>query len=249
MFWHAHLFSIWKVSFSLPNRLVHFSKMKLSLLWVILLLSCCLLQEGCQAEPDRSSGQVCPPAGDSASELLKLSTNLSVLLHDNKYTDVTFLFPRQTRRRVHKAILASRSTVFARMFENTWQKVIHVEDANLEVIIDAVLGYVYTGKVTGIEKQAEAFLAVGDKYQLEYLKTQAETYLLSTVTYNSAPRLLLLSTERKALSLKAHCIDFIINNLPQVLLSQTWITIQAEPNSADAKALTKLIHDGVMKQK
>lgn len=74
---------------------------------------------------------------------------------------------------VHKAVLATRSPVFAACFEHKMS-----ESQSDRVIIDDVepdvmkemLRFMYTGAAPNLDRMADTLLAAADKYQLDRLK-------------------------------------------------------------------------------
>ena len=66
-------------------------------------------------------------------------------------------------------------------------------------------------------------LAAADKYQLKQLKTLCEKHLIaSTISIDSVATLLLLSDLHQASELKQRCIDFITDNVIEVMKTQAW---------------------------
>ena len=159
-----------------------------------------------------------------------LSANYSTLLKDGKYSDVKIVVDG-TEIMAHKAILSVRSPVFNAMFESKMlenrENLIRIEDFTQEVI-EELLGFIYSGKVANLPKVAKALLSAADKYALPELSQLCEQYLMSDLTIESAPEILVLSHLHKALKLKAVVIDFIIANRKDVMKSQNWGLIRNE---------------------
>ena len=70
---------------------------------------------------------------------------------------------------VHKAILASRSPVFAAMFQHdlkeTKQGYVAITDLELD-ILEEMLKFIYTGKVENLDTMADSLLAAADKVSI-----------------------------------------------------------------------------------
>lgn len=95
-----------------------------------------------------------------------LSTDLGKLLEEGLFSDITLMVGDQ-RFPVHKALLASRSPVFAGMFrhiemEESKQGVVQIKDLEPEVLKE-MLKFIYTGKATQLETMADELLSAADK--------------------------------------------------------------------------------------
>ena len=87
------------------------------------------------------------------------------LLEDKLFTDMTIKCGDEEFK-VHKAVLASQSPVFRKMFvsdmKEKWTSLIEISDTNSAVITDMV-AYLYTGTAPNIHTLAKDLLAVADK--------------------------------------------------------------------------------------
>jgi speckle-type POZ protein len=139
---------------------------------------CCKIFSHVKKEPVSS---VDPPglAMDCSSELM---TQLEGLLNGMQFSDVVFNihgheFP------AHKLILATRSEVFAAMFQHPTKEnlsnQITIEDIEPEIFKE-LLRFIYTGRLskTTMKTMAAGLLIAGDKYLLIKLKTECTNYLL-----------------------------------------------------------------------
>ncbi|PAV84026.1 hypothetical protein WR25_14455 [Diploscapter pachys] len=104
-----------------------------------------------------------------------LSDDMSVLFEKGTYSDVTLTTntnPKQSFK-VHKAILASRSDVFAAMFGNPLREAqsneVVLHDMETEVLRE-MLYYIYTGHVPNLDAMAPSLIAAADEYHLDRLK-------------------------------------------------------------------------------
>lgn len=95
----------------------------------------------------------------------KLSEDLSQLLDTQKFSDV-ILAVNGREFFAHKAILAARSPVFNAMFEHEMeekkQNRVEITDMEPEVLKE-MLKFIYSGKVSQLEKMADDLLAAADK--------------------------------------------------------------------------------------
>ena len=126
----------------------------------------------------------------------------------------------------HKLILATRSPVFAAMFANytreTTTSTIEINDLRPHTI-QAMLEYIYTGKVTDIKQSTVELYRCADKYQLEDLRLQAEMALMNSISIESSAEILLLADQHHSKELKSRVIQFIINgNLKAITQTDGW---------------------------
>ena len=95
-----------------------------------------------------------------------LSTDLGKLFEEGHFSDIN-LVVGDTRFPVHKAILASRSPVFAGMFrhiemEESKQGIVQIKDLEPDVLKE-MLKFIYTGKTSQLESMADELLSAADK--------------------------------------------------------------------------------------
>ncbi len=124
-----------------------------------------------------------------------LSTHLDGLFNNMQFSDVNFNiggrdFP------AHKSILATRSEVFAAMFQHPMKEQstnqIKIEDIEPEVFKE-LLRFIYTGRlsITSMETMATRLFIAADKYLLEELKMKCENYLVHHMSPDNCVVLLL----------------------------------------------------------
>lgn len=96
----------------------------------------------------------------------QLSTQFQELFREMKFSDVIFVI-RGREFPAHKAILASRSKMFATMFENNDNliNIVEIEDVEPDVFHE-LLHFIYTGRVPldRMDKFAAGLLSAADKY-------------------------------------------------------------------------------------
>lgn len=111
--------------------------------------------------------------GDNLTHDPLLTKDYTTLLESGTLADVRLQVPGKEFR-VHKAILAARSKVFAAMFSHketseAQQGVIDIPDIAVEVF-ERLLLYIYVGKVPPMDElTAELFIAA-DKVSVELFK-------------------------------------------------------------------------------
>lgn len=136
-----------------------------------------------------------------------------------------------TELKAHKAVLSARSPVFNAMFEiemlENRENLIRIEDFSKEVV-EELLKFIYSGKVNNLAKVAKDLLSAADKYELPQLSELCEQFLMSDLSVESAPEILVLSHLHKAVKLKSVVVDFIITNRKEVMKTENWNLIRKQ---------------------
>lgn len=144
----------------------------------------------------------------------KLSVDLGALLESNKFGDIVFKLGDQLIR-AHKAILASRSSVFAAMFESEMKEqttnMVLVEDIQSEVF-DELLRYIYTDKVNSLDSMSFELYAAADKYDLQGLVSLCRTYLLRNLSADNVLEMLVCADQRGDNDMKSRALNFLGDN-------------------------------------
>lgn len=140
-----------------------------------------------------------------------LSNDFNNLFENPLFSDVT-LNCGQRQFKVHKAILASRSCVFAAMFEHGMleckNNCVDINDVDSDVMCE-ILRFIYTGKANNIDKMADLLLSAADKYALDRLKVLCEEALSNNLDVDNVADSLILADLHSAMQLKSQSIDYI----------------------------------------
>uniref|UniRef100_A0A6V7J9U8 BTB domain-containing protein n=1 Tax=Bracon brevicornis TaxID=1563983 RepID=A0A6V7J9U8_9HYME len=147
-----------------------------------------------------------------------------LLNEPNLFTDVTILVDGQ-RFPAHKLFLAMRSPVFAAMFshklkENETNEV-HIEDTDPEVV-QAMLEFIYTDRVSNITPLARDLLAVADKYNLVGLKTMCEEKLYETLQTDNAGEILMLAEMYGSSDFVSCVIGFVSDHFRDIVQTEAF---------------------------
>ncbi len=140
---------------------------------------CCKIFTHLKKEPTSSSADSTVLAVDCNGGLSPLLDGLFGIL---QFSDV-ILNIGDHEFLAHKNILATKSKVFAAMFQNPTEEQstneIKVEDIEPEVFQE-LLRFIYTGRVSTetMEKMATGLFIAADKYVLDELKNECENYML-----------------------------------------------------------------------
>ena len=143
----------------------------------------------------------------------------------DRYTDVTIV-TKEKEFKAHKVVLACQSAFFETCLEERWKKEgdsgrIEMLDVPVD-IMDAILTYIYTGKVNDIDKTAYDLLPKANEYQLEGLKATCEEALIKALTSQTVIDILLMADTHNAQNLRESCMLFIAKNIVDVKKSSAW---------------------------
>ncbi|GFQ74770.1 speckle-type POZ protein [Trichonephila clavata] len=160
-----------------------------------------------------------------------LANDLGSLLQHGLHTDVT-LNVGEEKFQAHRAILAARSPVFAKMFEHEClekrENCVLIEDISVDAM-KQLLHYLYTGDTD--ELSTEEFLSLfvaADKYNLPKLKKNCSNSLCTRVTSNIALNVLVVANLHGDDDLKEAAIKKVLENAVEVMKSEEWLTFLRE---------------------
>ena len=139
-----------------------------------------------------------------------LHCDIGQLLKTQKFSDVRLKVNEEIFH-AHKLILATRSPVFAAMFEHKMSEnadsFVDIVDTDNEVFKE-MLTYIYTEQAPNLKDTAFGLLAVADKYQLDKLKDMCSIYLGDNLTTENDSDVLILADLHQCTKLKAKAIAF-----------------------------------------
>ena len=157
---------------------------------------------------------------DTAKQILK------VMHEKNLFSDIQIEVGDKLFR-VHRAVLASRSSVFHKMFEIDMKEKeegrVKISDIEHDVMSD-LLAYIYTGCVPQIKSHTKDLLLAADKYHIPDLVSLCEDELRSNLTPTNVAEVVLLADSLQLGSSKSKetCIYFIKENAEEVYKSESW---------------------------
>ena len=159
-----------------------------------------------------------------------LSKYMEEARQNNLFTDVTLIVADRKEFKAHKVVLASQSQFFKTRFSNRWTdpRALGHADDRVEmtdvpaVIMEAILSYMYTGKVTDIGKIAHRLLPAAEEYGLVGLRKKCEKALIKLLTSTTAISMLIDAEAHNAPDLKKACMEFIVSNTATVRQSEGW---------------------------
>jgi speckle-type POZ protein len=127
----------------------------------------------------------------------------------------------------HKLILATRSEVFAAMFQHQTKEQssnqITIEDVEPEVFQE-LLRFIYTGRVSldKMETMAAGLLFAADKYLLDRLKKECENYLLHHMSPDNCVVLLLHGNRLNLAEHLKEAAKFFLRFPLKVMATEGW---------------------------
>jgi speckle-type POZ protein len=133
----------------------------------------------------------------------------------------------------HKNILATRSEVFAAMFQHPMKEKatnhIEIEDIEPEVFQE-LLRFIYTGRLslTSMETMATGLFIAADKYLLEELKMKCENYLVHHMSPNNCVVLLLHGDLQNPAEPLKEAAKFLRRFPNEVMATDGWKKIKQE---------------------
>ncbi|KAL3998449.1 Protein maternal effect lethal 26 [Acanthocheilonema viteae] len=158
----------------------------------------------------------------------QLTEDYLKMLKDNVLTDFTIKVSEREIR-VHRAILAARSPVFAAMLrhEDTNEAktgVMVIEDLEYDTVTE-MLNFIYCGRCLRDVNEfafASDLLIAADKYRLEELKSHCEKALIQALTFENVCELLIISDIYSAPRLRHRAVEFIIQHPRNITSTPGW---------------------------
>jgi len=162
----------------------------------------------------------------------RLGDDMLSLLSSGQLSDLTVRCEEQ-QFYCHKNILATRSPVFAAMFQHDMaeQRKNEVKITDLSsTVVKHMLEYIYCGKFHDNSDTAN-LLAAADKYDLRELKTACEVSLAKSITLSNCLELVVLADTHSATSLKTSSLSFIVSNLKKIVSLSSWqLQLESHPH-------------------
>ena len=158
------------------------------------------------------------------SNKIKVVEDLEVLLDSGNYSDVALLVGGK-RLKVHKYILAARSSVFAAMFKHDMKEktenTVEIPDISYPVMQE-LLRFAYTGEVGDLDTVAKELLAAADKYAFEDLKTMCEKALCKKMSVDNVVEILNFAELHNVEKLKEKALSFFVIKVKDVINTEAF---------------------------
>ncbi|XP_046632054.1 speckle-type POZ protein-like [Daphnia pulicaria] len=162
----------------------------------------------------------------------QLIDQLEELFDGMLFSDFTFNV-RGREFQAHKCILATRSRVFAAMFQHPTKEnlssLVVIEDTEPDVFYE-LLRFIYTGRVPldKMNKLASGLLVAADKYLLDQLKAECENHLHCHMSVDNCFELLLIDQQYPADQFREEAIKFFRRHPVEVMATDGWKKMKEE---------------------
>lgn len=168
----------------------------------------------------RLVNRIMPPnTVDQSSPPSTIADDFTKLMEGQQFGDFSIKVGDK-KYRVYKGILASRSSVFAAMFENKMQEKIKnfvtIVDVEPDVFYE-LLRYIYTDKVQNLDTMAYQLFAAADKYDIQPLKTLCRMSILGNLSTENATEALQCADLHQDNEMKSRTLEFLRNNVGQLV--------------------------------
>ncbi|ODM87882.1 Speckle-type POZ protein B [Orchesella cincta] len=150
----------------------------------------------------------------------RLNRDFSQLIDSKKHHDV-ILTVEGKELQAHKAILATRSKAFFKLFEDHTGTRVEIGDVKPEVLSE-ILCFIYTGHPRKLEGVAVDLSVAAIKYELEGLEVICEEFLCRGLTVDNAASFLIYADNYSASNLKTHELNFICLHKVAVVETIGW---------------------------
>ena len=177
----------------------------------------------CRVEETKTESEKCNCLMEKPeTSQARLAKDLASLL-DDKFADFVFKV-KNVKIPVHRAILATRSPVFAAMFQPDRQQKrtneVEIKDVT-PAAFKALLRFIYTGRCQ-VGMWAEDLFMAAIKYDIKDLIQIGAKEMEKKLTADNVVRLLILSDLHQASDLKEAAMGFINKNAPAVMKTPSW---------------------------
>lgn len=123
---------------------------------------------------------------------------------------------------------ASRSPVFRAMLENDMEEsisgIIEVSDASYDAV-RAFVNYLYTAEACLDEHMASDLLMLAEKYQVTYLKTYCEKFLMSKLNLKNVLPCYALALQHGAKCLRDESLSLIMGNMDKLSKGEEYMEL------------------------
>lgn len=141
--------------------------------------------------------------------------------------------------KVHKNILAAKSTVFQAMLESKMQEaasnIIPMHSSNPEAL-ELFFEYLYSGKITIPFEKIAAILDLSEQYDAAELKDFCALEIRQKVAVSNATDLLILADKYTMPKTKENLIQFVGKNILEVMKTEGWKRSMKEANHNELMA-------------
>jgi hypothetical protein len=173
-----------------------------------------------------------PPPLPTNKPNFSLSRFMEEARQNDLFTDVVLVLADGKEYKAHKVVLASQSQFFKTRFADRWVSPkaggsrggddrVSLTDVPA-VIMEAMLAFMYIGKIEDIGNIAQQLLPAAEEYGLVGLRQLCEEELIQSLTSKTVVNMLIHAADHNAPDLKKACTEFIVHNTAAVRQSEGW---------------------------
>ena len=164
---------------------------------------------------------------ESLKFLREYSVDMEKLVCEKKFSDCKLIID-QKEVPVHKAILSSRSPIFAEILNEQTTSIV-INDVDYDGLL-VMLHFLYTGSIDNLNfERAKKVIPVLNKYEVNSLKKKCENLLSQELDTENAIELLVFAEKNNAHDLKDVVIKFVVENLNEYKAPQFRQLLAANP--------------------
>ncbi|GBN44971.1 Protein roadkill [Araneus ventricosus] len=171
-----------------------------------------------------------------------LKEDLKNFYKQKKHCDIT-LHAEKKSFPAHRSILCSRSSVFSSMFDHDMKETINQKVEILDIdadTLDRFLLFLYSETLEDLQwNRVTKLLYAANKYQVESLKEECSSFLMSHLSLSNVCEALVLADLYQDDQLRAKCQDFILENAAEIFSSKEWEIFTVGNPLLSAKMLQK----------
>ncbi|KAI6220381.1 Speckle-type POZ protein-like isoform X2 [Aphelenchoides fujianensis] len=188
--------------------------------------------------------RVVPQAPPLRMEGNPVTSRFDQKFNDAAYTDVR-IFVGDRVFHVYKAFLFLHSDVFRAMFKHKWKEqetnAVPIKDFEPE-IVEAMLRFMYTGRVENLEQNARQLFLAADKYDVKLLRDLTVDHLCAKVALENVVEMLEFALEHPALEkLREWALDFAARHYPQLHDREEWKKFAVEDPPLVLRLMEKVV--------
>ncbi|KAF8771050.1 Speckle-type POZ protein like [Argiope bruennichi] len=186
--------------------------------------------------------QVSTNSNDNNSTPQTLKDDLKKFYKQKKHCDVILQTENESFP-AHTSILCSRSPVFSSMFDHdmkeTVNKKVDIVDMDADTL-DRFLLFLYSETIEDLQwNRATKLLYAANKYQVDSLKKECSSFLMSHLAASNVCDALVLSDLYQDDLLRSECQDFIFENASEIFSSKEWESFTVDNPLLSAKMLQR----------
>ena len=162
--------------------------------------------------------------------------------HEKELCTDIILVSNDKEFKVHKLIMKLNSPFFEARFKEHWER----EDSRVDMsdlesdILEALISFMYTGKVENICDIATRLWPAADKYGVDGLKMACEKVIIQGITPQNVIETMLLANTFNSSELKEACMKYWVRNPSDIQKTEEWKTLKQEHVELRTEMLEKL---------